>query len=670
MLLLLLYALPSHSLPITSNPLGLEDTPDNLAYHTQSLEGRSEHEGVRKIPKSIFITPNHPDFHMSCPNGYHMKDGECSKIPNFEVDPLELVAAQLEHLLDGKPTTSEYEDYDYENYGDATESAEPYRVPLDVSFDDEPPVRDKYNDGIQNMPFLADDFDSSEETPQKDPSSIGKPKPNERENVVPNVATVATYVDKWASDNLANNKDSTRTEQDIDPTTSSDVVVTTPNELLLPSTTQKKVLVDPPDYMFSQKQPELSTENELNPIVSVGTDGLSGVQIAAINNETEAQHVDRGSVDDNRIIEVTTKGDEQNILDKELQSESLFKDDSLSGTSITVSEGTTEMDENDIEATTEPLNFFGDKEIANANAISTPVMLLESSNKNPIVVVPTVEQVQIVTPVQQTTTSHSTTAHRKKSPHKQSTPSSTTTIHPSELQTAERLDINESMLNKKLRESVMKHELNEDAIETIDTNNRFVYTHLDSSSNEPEPPSSTTTTTIHPTIATQQSPLEQLRFFNEDTRRNNARIRFPSESSQPLNIFSNFKGGTIKFPGPVQQRATEPLFNRLIPEHIPKKPPESSGDRPLFSWLPAGTSFDFNRNANPAFMRFWNKMPLIRDRSMTTTSSSSSHASSEQPRSNSKSPTDNLYKDAAVAAPAVSEVYKVISTRNFKHDNR
>ncbi|XP_037033318.1 uncharacterized protein LOC119072243 isoform X2 [Bradysia coprophila] len=637
MLLLLLYALPSLSLPITSNPLGLEDTPDNLAYHTQSLEGPSEHEGVRKIAKSIFITPNHPDFHMSCPNGYQMKDGECAKIPNFEVNHLALITAQLEQFLDNKPTTSDYDEYDYDSYGDVTESAEPFHVPLSVSFEDEEPVRDKYNDGIQNMPFLADDSDGSEETSQKNPSSTG-PKTTDGENVAPSGAAVATNVDKWTDDNLAYNKDGTRMEHDIDPTTSSDVVVvTTPS---LTSTTHKKVLVDPPQYMLSQKQDEHTptTENELDPITFVGKDGLGdSAQITVFNNETEAQHLDQEAAGNNMVqnhIESTTQSDDQNNLDKELQSESLFKDDSVTGTSINVSDGTTEMNENDIEVTTQPLNSFSDKE----NSVSAPVLLLETSSKieQPVVVVPTVEQVQIVTPVHPTTTSHSTTSHHRRKSHNQSTPSS---AHTSELQTAERLNINESMLNKKLRESVMKHELNEDAIETIDTNNRFVYTHLDSSaSNEPETPSSSSSpTTMQPTITQQNQP-------------------------SPLNIFSNFKGGTIKFPGPVQQRATEPLFNRLIPDIIPKKPPETSGARPLFSWLPAGTSFDFNRNVNPAFMRFWNKMPLIRDRAMASNATSSS---SEQPRSNSKSPTDNLYKDAPV-----SEVYKVISSRNYKHDNR
>lgn len=673
-LLLLLYALPSLLLPITSNPLGLEDTPDNLAWAAQSLESRPEHEGVRKIPKSIFILPNHHELQVTCQDGYKMQDGKCLKAQNFDVNPLALITSQFQQFLDQDPTTVDFEeDYDYDNY-DSTES-KPYRIQLDLSAANDPPspVRDGVNDGIQNQPFLADNTDDRQ---QEEPKPKPVPTSTESENVVPITATIGSNVDKWTDDSLANNKDSTRTGQDVKTTTPSDIVVTTPDESLLVfsdgmsvSTTQKKVLVDAdahiPENAFLEKEEEniLSTEKEPNPTTTTIIDNESSASIILSDRkESEKIHIDEANTGDhhhmvNNHIESTTPADDQKSLDKELQSESLFQDDSSMRTPINVSDGTTEISENDIEATTEPLNSLNDKEVNKAISIFTPKA--SNKTKNPIVVVPTVEQVQIVTPVQVTTTSHSTTHHRKQS-NSQSIPSSTTSAYNSELQTAERLDINDSMLNKKMRESVMKHELNEDAIDTIDTNNRFVYTHLDSphldsSSNEPEP---STSTTMQPFI-TQRSLFDQLRFvnhFTEDNRKNN-RIRFPEPSAG--NIFSNFKGGTIKFPGPVQQRTSEPLFNRLIPDIIPKKPPESAAERPLFSWLPAGTSFDFGRNSSPAFMRFWNKMPLIRDPSMA------SNDSPEQPRSNSKSPTDNLYKDA----PA-SEVYKVISSKNYKHDNR
>lgn len=676
-LLLLLYALPSLLLPITSNPLGLEDTPDNLAWAAQSLESRPEHEGVRKIPKSIFILPNHHEMPQDCQDGYKMQDGKCYKAQNFDVNPLALITSQFQQFLDQDPTTVDFdEDYDYDNY-DSTD-AEPLHIQLDLSAADDPPIREIVDDGIQNLPFRGDNFGCKEEASQNNPFATSN-ECNSTENVVPITATIGSNVVKWADDNLANNKDSFRTDQVVNSTTPS-TIATTPDESLLIfsdsmaiSTTQKKMLVDsdanlPDDNAFLDKKEEntLSIEKELHPTTTVvENESSDSVSTTLSDRETEKPHIDETNAGHdhhhhmvNNQIEFTTLGDDQKNLDKELQSESLFQDDSSILTTNNVSDGTTEIGENDVEVTTEPLNSLNDKEIN--KAISSPITPLEASNKieNPIVVVvPTVEQVQIVTPVQDTTTSHSTTHHRKKS-NSQSIPSSTS-VYNSELQTAERLDINESMLNKKMRESVMKHELNEDAIETIDTNNRFVYTHLDSphldtSSNEPEPPTSTTMQPI-----TQRSLFDQLRFINKFTEdsRNNNRIRFPEPST--VNIFSNFKGGTIKFPGPVQQRTSEPLFNRLIPDNIPKKPPEPAAERPLFSWLPAGTSFDFSRNSNPAFTRFWNKMPLIRDPSMA------SNDTPEQPRSNSKSPTDNLYKDA----PA-SEVYKVISSKNYKHDNR
>lgn len=662
-LLLLLYALPSWLLPITSNPLGLEDTPDNLAWAAQSLEGRFEHEGVRKIPKSIFIAPEHPDKHpMGCPSGYYMRsDGKCCNKNDFVVNPLQLLTSQFEQLLvnDKVPTTIDYDEYDYDSY-DSTESNGPYHIPLSLSFDDQPPSRDKSNDEIQNMPFLADNVDRQEETSQKHPASVELN--TTKLNVVPLTSTVASNVGEWNDENLA---DSTRSVEKVKSTTISDMVATTSDESLVifsnrmsVSTTQKKNLVD----MDNNEENIPSTENTLNPKTTVDEIEPSDGESTTLTNQERIKLNVHQTYSGNRHtesnhIESTTQTDDKKQLDKELQSESLFEDDSLIGTSINVSDGTTEISENDLETTTESLNSVNDREVNKAISISTPITPIKRSNhtKNPIVVVPTVEQVQIVTPVQLTTTSQRTTStHHRKKPNSQSIPSSTST-YDSELQTAERLDVNDSMLNKKLRESVMKHELNEDAIETIDTNNRFVYTHLDTSSNEPEPSTSTTMQPI-----TQRSLLDQLKFihkFTDESRKNN-RVRFPEPSA--VNIFSNFKGGTIKFPGPVQQRTSEPLFNRLIPDIIPKKPPEPTRtERPLFSWLPPNTHFDFSRNSSPGFMKFWNKMPLIRDSSMTSSDSP------EQPRSNSKSPTDNLYKDA----PA-SEVYKVISSKNYKHDNR
>lgn len=618
-LLLLLYALPTLLLPITSNPLGLDDTPDNLAFAALSLHSRTEHEGVRKIPKSIFIAPHHHLDPHSCPNGYKLVDGKCSKEQNFEVNQLALITSQFQQFLDKTQTTTDYDDYDYGSYGDSTESGEPLHIPLSVSFDDDTSSsnRDGYNDGLQNMPFLSDNLGGSEETTQKKPvetTTESKTTTNQK-YVVPTAATVAANADRWPDDHLGSDgTDGARPDEELNPTTLQGVVLTTPD--YYPSTTQKKALVDVPENVFLDedgRQPVARTtvvdENE----------SFDGVTTTLANKVTEH-------------IELTTTT--ENDFDRELQSESLFKDDSVTGTTISMSDGTTEMIENDVEVTTEL--------------------------PKKIVAVPTVEQVQIVTPVQQqTTTGHSTT-HRHHHHHRAkptTTTTTSTTQYNGELQTAERLDINESMMNRKLSESIMKHELNEDAIETIDANNRFVYTHLDAPSNEPDRSPSTTAQSA----TAQRGSFDFLRLIgNNDSRKNN-RIRFPDPSATPVNIFSNFKGGTIKFPGPVQQRTPEPLYNRLIPDLLPKKPPESAADRPLFSWLPAGTTFDFNRNAGASnsAMRFWNKLPLIRDRSAT------SRGSSEPTRSNSKSPTDSLYKDASV-----SEVYKVIASKNYKHDNR
>lgn len=125
-----------NSLPIISKPL--ENNPDHLVWEALLTidSPRSDSDKTRKIPKSIFITPNLNE--SNCPPDHKLgPDGRCYK--TLKIDPLVILKTQIESLLKKNRTaTTEYdEDYDYSEYGESTESMNSngqYTVPLSLGF--------------------------------------------------------------------------------------------------------------------------------------------------------------------------------------------------------------------------------------------------------------------------------------------------------------------------------------------------------------------------------------------------------------------------------------------------------------------------------------------------------------------------------------------------------
>lgn len=126
------------SLPIISK--ALDDNPDHLVWETylNNDPPRSDSDKTRKIPKSIFITPNLNESKGNCPPDHKLgPDGRCYK--TLQIDPLLMLKKQIESLLKNNRTaTTEYEDdYDYSEYGESTESMNSngqYTVPLSLGF--------------------------------------------------------------------------------------------------------------------------------------------------------------------------------------------------------------------------------------------------------------------------------------------------------------------------------------------------------------------------------------------------------------------------------------------------------------------------------------------------------------------------------------------------------
>lgn len=128
------------TLPIISKPL--EDSPDHLVWEALlTVDTHHSDDKTRKIPKSIFITPNLNESKGNCPPDHKLgPDGRCYK--TLKIDPLVILKTQIESLLKKNRTaTTEYdEDYDYSEYGESTESMSSngqYTIPLSLGFGSE-----------------------------------------------------------------------------------------------------------------------------------------------------------------------------------------------------------------------------------------------------------------------------------------------------------------------------------------------------------------------------------------------------------------------------------------------------------------------------------------------------------------------------------------------------
>lgn len=140
-LLILFAASLAASLPIISKPLDNNPDPDNLMWDALlTIDTRdTETNQSRKVPKSIFITPNLNESKVPCPAGHKLgPDGKCYKTLN--IDPLDILKTQIASLFN-RNRTEAYDDYDYSDYSESTESMNEangqYNVPLSLGFADE-----------------------------------------------------------------------------------------------------------------------------------------------------------------------------------------------------------------------------------------------------------------------------------------------------------------------------------------------------------------------------------------------------------------------------------------------------------------------------------------------------------------------------------------------------
>lgn len=225
-LLLVLYSVSLvTSLPIISKPL--ENNPDHLVWEALlTIDTRNiDPDKTRKVPKSIFITPNLNESKISCPNGHKLgPDGKCYKTLN--IDPLDILKTQIASLFNRNRTTVEYDEYDYSDYSESTESMSgdaagtigQYDVPLSLGFaDEQQPSSSRfptsvlginYDDDKFKQPFLVSTVDVASngalksynvhtEQPANTDSTINTPKPT-------STASTSATEDKTTTDASTN----------------------------------------------------------------------------------------------------------------------------------------------------------------------------------------------------------------------------------------------------------------------------------------------------------------------------------------------------------------------------------------------------------------------------------------------------------------------------------
>lgn len=633
LVLLLLYAIGlASTLPITSTPL--EDNPDHLANwdaHLTFADNRNyggyeyEYE-VRKIPKSIFITPHLNE--STCKPGYRLaKDGKCRPINNINLDPDDILKTQLVGFLgqttNNKPSVDYSDDYEYDESPQETQG--PYHVPLSVSFGDSAALTasssssSPFRDGTVGASANVDaaNHHYNDHHLYKDAT---------RPDVVVVVSSTPANSGKRATDSFTRSTESLLSQI---PYVSSSSSSTVEDEMEIAT-----IMTFSATDQTVTDQIQTTTTNDGEIVTSLNTSENTPNTIStsqADEDQTQASTT-TDTVNEPSKIVFSQKNTEAGQIEKEfdrqlqydLQSESLFQEElDVNVLNSTIASGsgdgagtTTElMDELDAAASTPiaiTIPAAPSEQIKADTMVSAtmPITLSTTPTVETVIVLaqaPTTDRVQIVTAVDQ----------QRRPPLNEIVALPTDTFI-GELNThaADNYKI------KKMRDAVRQHELKEEAIETTDQHNRFVYNHLGS------PPAihqhhrhHTSTTTMVPPVTTQAPPvattrsfLDQLRLYSKFTDENRRlqqqlqRARYP-QSASSSNIFSNYRGSTIKFPGPATGGAAQRrLFTANTNENQPKKPfVSSSTPSPLFSWLPSWSS-DRSGVSSVRPVRFWDKV--------------------------------------------------------------
>ncbi|XP_063709647.1 protein folded gastrulation [Culicoides brevitarsis] len=681
------------ALPITSQPLA--SNPEHLTWDAWQMPANSgphpDHKAKKITPKSIFITPNfQSSSSISCPPD-HKLDSHKRCIPIVKIDEHEAIKQKIEALLGqttsqtNAPTNEEdggdLYDYDYEE----EEGDGPFQLNLPLTFEavyPEEALPLKAGDETL-LPFPAPHRPPHDDDSQSDAGTISfisvekiTNSTEESESAQASTGNATTTVEPTttATDNTsddANNDDdrqSSTTPGNHDSgssTVSGDRSSTTDNPLsvgsdsteaqgsttdddgvssvdgLSESSTAITTLATDIDTSseFSTEIPLLNATNDDNSSINATYEAMNQVKVNTSDIFDPFSEVVTGE------MEWINYGNETDDIsdDSFLENESFIVTDAKD---TTTQKPDTTLDANEESSGGADIDYplpssQPDDETSKEMTESTPVF--------------------IVTPQ-----SSAKPEEEKKS----------TTL--AGIEDVEKILLgpaNERFAETKDREHVIKHENNEAYLENLDSTNRFVYHHL-TSSTTPKP-SVVAVDHDNDHILNQIKEINRivtenrLRHPNYPTKpKESSRIRFPTDYSSdvsfPAQNAQSFAvaSGTRFAPPSYNHYENQYSVMHFGPTTTPPPPPTTSAasptTKPPFWWLPPGWQVD-QTGQKPTLLRFWERMPLVRDPSMMQRSSSRS-----QRRENSRSPSENLYQEISA-----QDIYKVLqnSNRDWKHTN-
>lgn len=676
-----------NGLPITSKPL--DNSPDHLTWDV-GIGGKAK----KKSDRSIFIAPQIIGFNNSLcpPNSKLDYDGKCIQV--VHINPADILVTKLQSILGnggGSPNTDTDTDYDY------YDSAGPFQVnlPLSIELPAEQSVsqllpEDGFYDGsVVEVPsnIRADSFKQPSTAKTVSPSTFQTE--SSRDPMDQTASESHTDISFLAFESLPNGTLSSRVEVDgkkgtvvqnivlsstpSTPTTTTVDTTDTETVELSTASTVTSVFTDVASTVTSSTVEETSTTT---------TESFMTTTIAPtesyLTSERPMASTTPANYDD-------SSDDEIESLKTELAEESLFVEPSVSTTTDLPSTDLSDF-EVDLVAQSTRSTFSVDRTTTESPEGTTEETTTAKMAIRKIPAIPTrrtlasPKPVQIVTPVRTkwysppgvTPPSFVVASYTQQERTTRATPETTTATTPKRFSDDPLLITNDSENDKRIRDSIHRQEQKETLRDSLDTNNRFVYHHLPASNVPPTTPPTTTPTNNF---------ADQLKIINEIVAENkqrhqqavgsNSRIRFPSRDDDQIAAASS-NNGVVRFPGSVSNRVTHHV-NR-IPDIFPKKTPDSTTQRPPFWWLPSGWEVD-QTGQKPMLLRFWSRMPLVRDQSLTTASLSNTNnrwrpspsggstaPSSVSPRGNSRSPSENFYKEVSS-----QDVYKVLNARQLNH---
>lgn len=680
-------------LPITSKPL--DNNPDHLTWEAAWLSGDSRGIGTggkaKKItPKSIFIAPQLNGFNGSlCPPDMKVDyNGKCIQVVN--INPANIVLTKLQSLLGdggGASNVGGSEDYDYEY-----DTSGPFQVNLPLSIDlpaEEPPKRtEAFYDSLVDVPAVTTTTTGQDQLRQTTFLAETSKRPMDQ-----TVAESQTDISFLAFESLPNGTLQTQLEMDGNNGT----IV---QQIVLSSTAAAPATVTTMDATIVDG----STTSGTSTVAAGNTDSVTtsvSMTTEEVSTSTTTESVTEKLTSES-LFATTTQTSEQELegLKAELAAEALLLDMNQSST--------TELPSTDMSGfETEPdtVSTVEDRlgsTVSDPTESTTPLetttmkVLIHTIPSIPTTRrLPSHKPVQIVTPVRTKWYSPPGATPPPFIVASYTQQERTTRATPETTSKAPLLVMNDTEADKKNRDVIHRQEIKDKLRETMDTNNRFVYHHLAAASppSSVTPPASTTPDhnyvdqlkRINAIVAEnnqRHQQQQQQHHQQQQQHHQNSRIRFPSHHEDQVPAASS--GNVVRFPGSVSNRVTS---NRL-PDIFPKKSPDSTTQRPPFWWLPSGWEVD-QTGQKPMLLRFWSRMPLVRDQSLTTSGGGGDSSSSTNPdsgstrwrpsapqvlpgstspasavasRGNSKSPSESFYKEVSS-----QDVYKVLNMRQLKH---